>query len=390
MSASSIPAEPAMAGMADGRALRVAMVTPRFHPLTGGVETHVHEVAARLVRRGVAVTVITTDLSGQLAAEERVRGLEVRRLAAAPRLGDLHWAPEVADAVAAGGWDLVHVQGIHTLLPALAMRAARGTGIPYLVTFHSGGHSSRLRNAIRPLQWRLQRGLLRGAAGLVAVSEFEAGVFARAAGLSRERFSVIRNGFEMPAAPPSDGATDGEPGPAILSVGRLERYKGHHRAIGAMEAVLRERPAAELHIVGSGPYERRLRELARTSPAAHRIRFDSFPPERRGELRALMGRSELVLLLSEYEANPVTVMEAAGLRRRVLVGANSGLRELARLGLAEEVSLRRGDDEIGHMITELLRRPAPAGLPDLPTWDGCADALLDLYRRARRGAGASP
>ena len=33
--------------------MRLLMVTPRYFPLMGGVETHVHEVARRLARRGV-------------------------------------------------------------------------------------------------------------------------------------------------------------------------------------------------------------------------------------------------------------------------------------------------------------------------------------------------
>ena len=33
--------------------MRLLMVTPRYFPMMGGVETHVYEVARRLARRGV-------------------------------------------------------------------------------------------------------------------------------------------------------------------------------------------------------------------------------------------------------------------------------------------------------------------------------------------------
>ena len=36
------------------------MVTPRYFPYMGGVETHVHEVGGRLCRLGVDVTLLTT------------------------------------------------------------------------------------------------------------------------------------------------------------------------------------------------------------------------------------------------------------------------------------------------------------------------------------------
>ena len=47
----------------------------------------------------------------------------------------------------------------------------------------------------------------------------------------------------------------------IVSSGRLERYKGHDRAIKALPIVRRSIPDATLRILGSGPYESHLRSL---------------------------------------------------------------------------------------------------------------------------------
>jgi glycogen synthase len=400
-------ARPALepAGGADpaaGRPLRVAMVTPRYHPLTGGVETHVHEVATRLAARDIEVTVLTADGTGRLPACEEHDGVTVRRRRAWSWLGDLAYSPGLRQAVSEGPWDLVHVQGVHTLVAPMVMAAAGRRGIPYLVTFHTGGHSSRLRQAIRPLQWRLLRPLLSRARALVAVCDFEADLFGRALRLSRDRFQVIRNGFEMPAPPfpPPCGEgwegvspvapTDPPAPPVILSIGRLERYKGHHRVIGAMETVFARHPQAELYIVGGGPDEERLRRLAAASAHADRIRFVSFPPQRRAELARLISRSHLVALLSEYEAHPVSVMEAAGMGRRVLVAGNSGLHELAEQGLASEVALSRSDQEIGGKILDLLRRPAPPVPAHLPDWNACADQLAGVYQGLGRVPEACP
>ncbi|MGO8470061.1 glycosyltransferase, partial [Rhizobium leguminosarum] len=44
-------------------------------------------------------------------------------------------------AVDEGDWDLMHVQGYHTFLAQLGMAAASRKGLPFVVTFHSGGHS---------------------------------------------------------------------------------------------------------------------------------------------------------------------------------------------------------------------------------------------------------
>jgi glycosyltransferase involved in cell wall biosynthesis/O-antigen/teichoic acid export membrane protein len=370
-------------GAAAKRPLRVAMVTPRYHPFTGGIETHVHEVATRLAARDVEVTVLTADSTRRLPAWEKREGVVVRRRRAWPWLGDLQYAPGLRAAVAEGPWDVVHVQGVHTLVAPMVMAAARRRGLPYVVTFHTGGHSSRLRNAIRPLQWRLLRPLLTQARGLVAVCEYEAELFGKSLGLSRDRFRVIRNGFEMPGRRRSFRGDPPGP-PVILSIGRLERYKGHHRVIAAMETVVEAHPLAELYVVGSGPDEERLRRRAAASSAAARIRFVSFPPERREELAELIGRAHLVALLSEYEAHPVSVMEAIGLGRRVLVAQNSGLHELAEQGLAGEVPLSSSDQEIGDAMLDLLRRPAPKSAARLQNWQTCVDQLAALYEGLRR------
>ena len=68
--------------------MRVLMVTPRFLPSTGGVETHVAEVARRLAKAGHDVTVLTTDVSGQLPAADRWNDVEIRRVRAWPRKAD--------------------------------------------------------------------------------------------------------------------------------------------------------------------------------------------------------------------------------------------------------------------------------------------------------------
>src|SRR5215468_10899892 len=186
------------------RPLRVLMVCPRYLPEFGGTEMHVHEVTRRLSALGnFEITVLTTDRSRQLAREEVVEGISVLRVPAWPRTRDYYLAPGIAAVIRQRRWDLVHCQGIHNLVPLIAMVSGRRAGLPYLVTFHTGGHSSRLRNALRTTQWRLAGPLLRNAVSLIAVSRFEAAALARHARLGDKRILVIRNGGALP--PPRSG-----------------------------------------------------------------------------------------------------------------------------------------------------------------------------------------
>jgi len=134
----------------------------------------------------------------------------------------------------------------------IGMLAAIRTEIPFVLTFYSGAHSSRLRQAVRGAQLSILKPLLSRADRLIGVSEYEAQFFSHHMGLTAERFAVVPNGASLPQ--PSEPAPPVNPY-LILSVGRLEQYKGHHRAIAAFPALLQRVPAARLQIVGSGAYE---------------------------------------------------------------------------------------------------------------------------------------
>src|SRR5216683_4600 len=183
-------------------ALMVLMVTPRYFPYMGGLETHVHEAGRRLVESGVDLTLPTTaphTYPTPLPKEEVSEGMRIIRVRAWPPGRDYYIAPEIYSITRRGRWDLVHCQGCHTFVPPLAMLAARKAKIPYIVTFHTGGHSSRFRTRIRSIQWKLLRPFLAHASKLIGVSRFEADYFRSVLGLPAEQFSVIPNGTTLPS-----------------------------------------------------------------------------------------------------------------------------------------------------------------------------------------------
>jgi glycosyltransferase involved in cell wall biosynthesis len=172
--------------------VKVLEVAARYLPDLGGVEAHVHEIATRLSSwPELRVSVAATDRKKEYPAFEVRESVPVLRCRAWPASRDYYFAPGLRRFIRGGGWDLIHVQGIHTLAPIISMLAARRAGVPYVVTFHSGGTSSGLRRVLRSAQWRLLGPLLRDAAELVAVSRFEQKLFARAIGIPPERIQVV-------------------------------------------------------------------------------------------------------------------------------------------------------------------------------------------------------
>jgi glycosyltransferase involved in cell wall biosynthesis len=370
----------APAVMEAGRArTRVLIVTARFFPEMGGVETHVHEVAARLASRGFDVQILTTDRSGRLPKIETTSAATVRRVKAWPAKRDYYLAPGVFLEILKSGCDVIHVQGCHTLVPPLAMLAALVKGVPYVVTFHSGGHSSSLRNQMRDAQWRLLAPLFRRAAGWIGVSRYEADFFARAMGLPRDRIDVVPNGAAMPESVDAGPAS----GMLIASVGRLEKYKGHHRVIRAFAEVSKRHPEAELRIVGEGPYRPQLETLAERLGLRRKVTIGGVPPQDRKGMSRILSRARLVMLLSDYEAHPVAVMEALALGRPVLATNCSGFVELAEQSMVSVVEPDASETEIADAVDRILATPAAPSRMALPSWDACAArvaALLDSVR----------
>lgn len=365
------------------RGARVLMVTARYFPDMGGIETHVYEAGRRLVQQGVDVTILTTFPQGANAhvpLETESGGMKILRVHAWPHTADLCIAPDIYSTIKEGDWDLVHCQGIHTLVPPLAMLAAKRANIPFVVTFHTGGHSSFLRNKTRSIQWRVLRPLLANAEHLIGVSQFEANYFSRVLHIPLEHFTVIPNGATMPEVDqslvlPRDGAL-------IISLGRLERYKGHQHMIKALPLIREQRPDARLLILGAGSYKDELYKLARHTGVYPYVEIRAIPAGNRQDMATTLLQASLVTLMSDYEAHPVAIMEALSLKIPVLSIHTAGSQELAERGLIRTIPLRSSPEVVAAAALEQLEKPLVPKFFALPSWDGCARKLLAVYEQA--------
>jgi glycosyltransferase involved in cell wall biosynthesis len=162
-------------------------------------------------------------------------------------------------------------------------------------------------------------------------------------------------------------------------VGRLERYKGHHRVLQALPHILEHRPEARLRIIGSGPYEETLHELARTLGVTNQVEIVAVPPEERARMATELARTSVVVSLSEFETQPLAALEALSSGCRLVVADTPGLRSLALDRLARAVRLDDPPAETAAAIVEELGQPPVSDPPRLPTWDDCAGSLLELY-----------
>jgi glycosyltransferase involved in cell wall biosynthesis/GT2 family glycosyltransferase len=359
---------------------RVLTVTPLSPLHQGGVERHVMEVSRRIAAAGAEAEVLCTEPGGPKLQEEEREGVKIRTVRAWPANRDWCLAPRIWREMSRRPWDVVHVQSYHTFVAPLAMLRALTLGIPYVVTFHGGGHSSDARNKVRGLQRALLRPLLKRAARLVAVARFEIEEYGGELGIPPEQFALIPNGTDLAFSDAGSGNGHQPEGPpAIASIGRLERYKGHHRVIDAFPYVLNSEPEARLFVVGTGPYEEALRKQAQELGIEARVEFTSTPPDQPMAMAELLQRISLVVLMSDFETHPLVALEAAAAGRRLLVADASGLAEIAADGFARAIPLDESAEGIGAAVIEELGKPPQTKRPQLTSWDECAAELLALY-----------
>jgi glycosyltransferase involved in cell wall biosynthesis len=355
--------------------VKVVQVAPRYPPQTGGVETHVGQVSRRLVERGHEVAVHTADAREDGRRRERRDGVRVVRHPGVAPDGAFHVAPGIAPAVrrASADADVVHAHNYHSLPLLLAgvgvAAPVVGSGTPLVATPHYHGGSAdatrnRLLRAYRPVGgWALDR-----AAAVLAVSEWERDRLAADFGVPA---TVVPNGIDVGRF--ADADPHRRERPYLLTVGRLERYKGVQHAVRA----LADLPEYDLLVAGSGDYRADLERLAVRAGVADRVEFLGYVPDE--DLPGLYAGAAAHVTVSAFEAFGLTVGEALAAGTPCVVGRAGALAEWAD----REDCVGADPTGIPEAVRSAVGREAPSD--PLPTWDDAADGVVAAYDRVVDG-----
>jgi phosphatidylinositol alpha-mannosyltransferase len=226
--------------------VRVALACPYAWDDPGGVQTHVRELAERLIADGHAVVVLTPvrRSPGQSHVHSVGSPVDIPFNASNAPIDPRPWSRRrVRDVVGRFGPDVVHVHEPFT--PSTSMWATLESRAPVVATFHSGADRSRLYDAAAPVLRRVARRLV----VRIAVSE-------AAARTARERvggtFEIVPNGVDVERFSHAEPAELG-PGTKVLFVGRLEERKGFPTAVAAFGRLALDRPDLRMIAVGDGP-----------------------------------------------------------------------------------------------------------------------------------------
>ncbi|GAA0671472.1 glycosyltransferase family 4 protein [Natronoarchaeum mannanilyticum] len=308
--------------------MKILQVTPRYAPRTGGVETHVRELATRLVKAGHSVTVVTADRRSDDPRNQTIDGVDVVRHRGVAPGGAFHVAPGVAATVQTSAADIVHAHNYHSL-PLLFAAAAVGSDQRFVATPHyHGGSADRVRDVLLDL-YRYPGGwALRRADAVIAVSDWERDRLARDLDVDAR---TIPNGIDRDRF--ADATPETRDRPYLLCVGRLEEYKGIQHVIRGLDRL----PEYDLVVAGSGPYRDQLERIAERVGVADRVHFEGFVADDR--LPSLYAGASVYVSLSAFEAFGMTVQEAIAAGTPCVVREAGALAEWAyRDGVASITS----------------------------------------------------
>ncbi|MCW2767993.1 MAG: hypothetical protein JWO11_3952 [Nocardioides sp.] len=356
--------------------MKIALVSEHADPLAalggadaGGQNVHVAALAAGLARRGHEVTVYTRrDTTGAPTTLRCEDGYVVRRVTAGPptevpKDDLLQYMPDFGDRLGehlrADPVDLVHA---HFWMSGIAsLRAARGTGIPVVQTFHALGSVKRREQGSAdtspPSRIDHERRLCRDVDHVVATCSDEIAEL-RALGLSPPRASIIPCGVDTDLFRP-DERRDPEGPPRLLVIGRLVTRKG----IGNTIEALAQLPDVELVIAGgpradaldADPTVARLRSLASRLGVEDRVRLVGGVA--RAEVPALIRDSDVVVAVPWYEPFGIVPLEGMACGRPVVGTAVGGLLDTVVPGETGEFVPPRRPDRLACTLRALLDDP---------------------------------
>ena len=326
------------------------------------------EICRRLAPDSVTVSTVAAGDGGEFDGGEPYRIERQRfRFSQANRMGNrIRWARDLA--AEAPAFDIIHAGNIRASGYA-AWWAARRAGIPYLV-YVNGGDLLREKRKAKSLTRRLgARRIFSAAAGIVATSRWVADLSAEVMGVVGVRKPPPIKAFDLgtdpawfhPAAGRGSLRSRWKIGmaPLIITVARLVPHKGQDVGIRALAKLQYEFPEIRYVLVGEGPEERRLRDLAVSLGVSDRVVFagvlkDEELPEAYSTATVYLGASRVDREL-DVEGFGISFTEAAACGLPVVAGDSGGIRSAVRDGETGILVPPSDVDAIAAALATLLR-----------------------------------
>lgn len=236
----------------------IVQVTSYYPPHLGGMENCVAQIAERLVDRGYAVSVYTSDIgysqSAVNSSKPHVHYLKSIEFAHTPLIFPLFFR-----LLALPRHSLIHLHAAQAFSPEIVYLISKARGIPYVAHFHLDVDPSGPYGFLLELYKKLfLKWVLKSAAKVICLSEPQKKFIASKYALPLESIAVIPNGVAETHFVGKKTSPDTVP--HLLFVGRLVAQKNLSLLI---EAVAQMQTSVFLDIVGEGELRKNIEALIR-------------------------------------------------------------------------------------------------------------------------------
>ncbi len=358
--------------------LRIYIAISTFHPYVGGAEKQAHAQGCVLRERGHEATIVTFRHDKQWAKHETIGGVPVKRIAGL-LLGDRKNQPRVFQqalyilALIVMGWtlwrerhkyDLLHVYQL-SLLALPAAIVCKLSKKPLIVAVRSSGSSgkisgshttaSMLAGPLDPTEpwlridaqtWvdgdleslvrmgkpfvRYTRMILLQIHAVVVVLSSRMKEYVAAHDFLLPNTQLIPNGVNTKRFyPTSDTSLQETRAHTVVCVSKLRYEKGVDVLLQAWYLVQRQVPQARLILVGSGPIQSQLTQMAEALGIRESIEFAGL----QSDVVAQVHRAGIAILPSRWEGMPNAVLEAMACGIACIATRVSGSEDIIQQGV---------------------------------------------------------
>lgn len=383
-----------------GAVKQILVLTQLYPPSVGGTPVLFESIYSRLAATGVRI--LTDALPGTEDAQDGNGLWIVRR-----PLRTAHWGllnPEglahhvrVAREVRRlGSRSRVVVHCGRALPEGVAAWLSRWTGGPDYLCWAHGEDIGTARQS-RELTWVMTR-VYRGASAVIANSRSSARML-EALGVPPERIHVVHPGVDVNRFRPDVDAADlrarfaARSETVLLSVGRLQRRKGHDSAIAAIALLKEQGVPIQYLVIGVGDERQRLEALASISGVDDCVHF--LGEVSAAELPRYYAACDVFLLPNrdengDVEGFGIVFLEAAAAGRPSIGGRSGGVPEAVIDGQTGVLVSGTDLDELAAAICDLAgsdrtRRQLGAKGRERACrefdWDRAARQVLAVHQR---------
>jgi glycosyltransferase involved in cell wall biosynthesis len=371
--------------------MRIAQVTPYFHPHIGGVESNVYNISKNLLKLGHEITVFTAQYDKKLPRQDELDGLKIVRSKELTNLFTTPVTPSLNADLLADTWDIVHTHAPPPLSSYYVAKAKNKGHFPTVMTYHCDPEIPVRGGGLITSMYRSIFGnyTLRRMDLVLAETETYA---ATSRAIWNSHAKVIPPGVDTDRFnPKNNGQTIRErfglgSSKVVMFVGRLTFHKGVNHLIDAA-GLYRD---AKYLIVGSGPEEARLKSLAAASPNAKNIIFTGKASAE--DLPHYYAACDLLVLpsVSRLEAFGLVMLEAMASGRPVITSDMPGMREVVVDGvdglLAEPLDAHDISEKIRILLEDDEKRKqfganGRSKVEERFTWARVTKMTEDAYKR---------